>query len=98
MDYDREQRSDQASTSCGLIPNWELFHSGTYAVLHTEPAGVLVRCARFLPRNFDLLYCSITMPAKPQSGNHSKRKSTELRAVAQAELPTRYGRFTIYGF
>src|ERR1700731_2032140 len=38
------------------------------------------------------------MPAKIQSGNHSKRKSAALRVVAHAELPTRYGRFTIYGF
>src|SRR6202047_3315711 len=38
------------------------------------------------------------MPAKIQSGNHSKRKSAALRVVAHAELPTRYGRFSIYGF
>jgi GTP cyclohydrolase II len=38
------------------------------------------------------------MAAKTQSGNHSKAKSSRLRAVARAELPTRYGRFTIYGF
>src|ERR1700688_32158 len=38
------------------------------------------------------------MPAKTQSSNHSKRKSAGLRVVAHAELPTRYGRFTIYGF
>ena len=38
------------------------------------------------------------MPAKIQSGNHSKRKSAALRVVAHADLPTRYGRFTIYGF
>jgi GTP cyclohydrolase II len=38
------------------------------------------------------------MPAKSQSGNRSKRKSARLRVLAHAELPTRYGRFTIYGF
>ena len=38
------------------------------------------------------------MPSKSHSGNHSKRKSSPPRAVARAELPTRYGRFTIYGF
>jgi len=38
------------------------------------------------------------MPAKTQSSNHSKIKSAPLRTVAHAELPTRYGRFTIYGF
>src|SRR6267143_3552606 len=38
------------------------------------------------------------MPIKFQSGNHTKRKSARLRTVAQAELPTRYGRFKIYGF
>ena len=38
------------------------------------------------------------MSTRTQSGNHSKRTSGRLRAVAHAELPTRYGRFTIYGF
>ena len=38
------------------------------------------------------------MAAKIQSSNHWKPKSPRLRAVAHAELPTRYGRFTIYGF
>ena len=38
------------------------------------------------------------MPARTQSNNHSGAKPTRLRAVAHAELPTRYGRFTIYGF
>ncbi len=38
------------------------------------------------------------MAAKTQSSNHWKPKSPRLRAVAHAELPTRYGRFTIYGF
>ncbi len=38
------------------------------------------------------------MPKKSQSGNHSKSKSAPPRSVAHAELPTRYGRFTIYGF
>jgi GTP cyclohydrolase II len=47
---------------------------------------------------FDLLYCSILMTAKSHSSSRSERKSASLRAVARAELPTRYGRFTIYGF
>jgi GTP cyclohydrolase II len=38
------------------------------------------------------------MAAKSQSGKHAKLKSVRLRPVARAELPTRYGRFTIYGF
>src|SRR5258707_4533769 len=38
------------------------------------------------------------MPTKSQSGDHQKRKPARLRMVAQAELPTRSGRFTIYGF
>jgi GTP cyclohydrolase II len=38
------------------------------------------------------------MPAKSQSSNRSQAKSARLRAIARAELPTRYGRFTIYGF
>jgi GTP cyclohydrolase II len=38
------------------------------------------------------------MIAKTQSNNHTRVKSGRLRTVARAELPTRYGRFTIYGF
>jgi len=38
------------------------------------------------------------MAAKSQSDSRSKAKSARLRAIARAELPTRYGRFTIYGF
>jgi GTP cyclohydrolase II len=38
------------------------------------------------------------MAAKPHSNTRSKRKSAPLRAIARAELPTHYGRFTIYGF
>jgi len=51
-----------------------------------------------LPPKFDLLYWSIPMAAKSRSSKHSKPKSARLRAIAHAELPTRYGRFTIYGF
>ena len=47
---------------------------------------------------FDLLYWSILMGVKSHSANRSKAKSARLRAIARAELPTRYGRFTIYGF
>jgi GTP cyclohydrolase II len=47
---------------------------------------------------FDLLYCSIAMAAKSLSSERSKLKSARVRAIARAELPTRYGRFTIYGF
>jgi len=38
------------------------------------------------------------MATKSHSSKRSKRKSARLRAIARAELPTRYGRFTIYGF
>jgi GTP cyclohydrolase II len=38
------------------------------------------------------------MPAKSRTRKSSKAKSQGLRAVARAELPTRYGRFKIYGF
>src|SRR5258707_1259243 len=38
------------------------------------------------------------MAAKSRSSKRSKPKSPRARAVARAELPTRYGRFTIYGF
>jgi GTP cyclohydrolase II len=38
------------------------------------------------------------MSRKSQVRKRTKRKRTGLRMAAQAELPTRYGRFTIYGF
>src|SRR2546422_592501 len=45
-----------------------------------------------------LLYCEITMARKISSNNHADSRNGPLRSVAHAELPTRYGRFTIYGF
>jgi GTP cyclohydrolase II len=38
------------------------------------------------------------MRAKSRQEMKTKRKATGLRMVAHAALPTRYGRFTIYGF
>src|ERR1700687_2309538 len=38
------------------------------------------------------------MSAKSQQGKNSHRKVTGPQMVAHATLPTRYGRFTIYGF
>src|SRR3981189_1936954 len=38
------------------------------------------------------------MSAKSQQGKKSNRKVTGRQRVAHAALPTRYGRFTIYGF
>ena len=38
------------------------------------------------------------MVAKSRSSERSKLKFARVRAIARAELPTRYGRFTIYGF
>jgi GTP cyclohydrolase II len=38
------------------------------------------------------------MKTKSQSGKRSKKKTTGLEQVAQAVLPTRHGRFRIYGF
>jgi GTP cyclohydrolase II len=45
-----------------------------------------------------LLYCSFPMSRKSQPGKPSKKKRSTVRKIAQADLPTRYGRFTIYGF
>src|SRR5258708_39867778 len=39
-----------------------------------------------------------SMKTKPHGGKQSKKKTTGLQIIAHAELPTRYGRFTIYGF
>ena len=55
------------------------------------------REALVLPLEFDLLYWPITMVSKKGSGRQTK-ENARIRAVAHAELPTRYGRFTIYGF
>jgi GTP cyclohydrolase II len=44
-----------------------------------------------------LLYFPIPMNRKLQPRKRTK-KNNNLRMAAQAELPTRYGRFTIYGF
>jgi GTP cyclohydrolase II len=38
------------------------------------------------------------MSAKSRQSKRSHRKSTDPRMVARAALPTRYGRFTVYGF
>src|SRR5437016_13733255 len=38
------------------------------------------------------------MKTKPHGGKQSKKKDAGLQMVAHAALPTRYGRFTIYGF
>lgn len=38
------------------------------------------------------------MRAKSQQGKHSSKKTAGVREVAHADLPTRYGRFMIYGF
>jgi GTP cyclohydrolase II len=45
-----------------------------------------------------LLYFAIPMSRKLQTRKRAEKKNTHLRMAAQAELPTRYGRFTIYGF
>jgi len=38
------------------------------------------------------------MRAKSRRAGPASKKTTEVRKIAQAELPTRYGRFTIFGF
>lgn len=45
-----------------------------------------------------LLYCSFHMRAKSLQGRRASNKNTEVRKIAQADLPTRYGRFKIFGF
>ena len=45
-----------------------------------------------------LLYCSFPMRAKSQVGVRAGKKIVDVRKIAQADLPTRYGRFTILGF
>ncbi len=45
-----------------------------------------------------LLYSSISMGRKFQVRKRTKKKVAGVQMVAHAALPTRYGRFTIYGF
>src|SRR5438874_10777212 len=49
-------------------------------------------------RSDHLLYCRVTMARKISASRQGSRGNGRLRAVAHAELPTRYGRFTIHGF
>src|SRR5437763_10199102 len=49
-------------------------------------------------RSDHLLYCGVTMARKISASRQGSRGNGRLRAVAHAELPTRYGRFTIHGF
>ena len=45
-----------------------------------------------------LLYFLFPVSTKTKQGKRAKKKSAALKLVARAALPTRYGRFTIYGF
>src|SRR6266852_1424969 len=45
-----------------------------------------------------LLYCSSPMGRKLSPGKTLKKKYSAVRMIAHADWPTRYGRFTIYGF
>jgi len=45
-----------------------------------------------------LLYFLFPVSTKTKQGKRPKKKSAALKLVARAALPTRYGRFTIYGF
>jgi GTP cyclohydrolase II len=45
-----------------------------------------------------LLYFSFLMSKKSQASKRTKRKTAGMQMIAHADLPTRYGRFTIYGF
>jgi GTP cyclohydrolase II len=38
------------------------------------------------------------MRVKSRRAGHARKKTTEVRKIAQADLPTHYGRFTIFGF
>ena len=77
--------------SPGIVSIWHTAYS------KTQSGTTRLECAVFVAK-FDLLYWSIPMAAKSRSSKDSKPQSAPLRAIACAELPTRYGRFTIYGF
>jgi GTP cyclohydrolase II len=53
--------------------------------------------AIFSPPSY-LLYCSFPMSKNLRPRKSPKKKNSAVRMIARAELPTRYGRFTIYGF
>ena len=50
------------------------------------------------PKARALLYFPVPMNKKSQARKRTKKKNTWVQIAAHAELPTRYGRFTIYGF
>jgi GTP cyclohydrolase II len=60
-------------------------------------APLFLRLRLIFSSQFDLLYCALTMARKRRSGRQTK-PNARVKAVAHAELPTRYGRFRIYGF
>lgn len=45
-----------------------------------------------------LIYCCFRMATKTQQDEQSRGAISALEIVARADLPTRFGRFTIYGF
>jgi len=45
-----------------------------------------------------LLYCSFPMSMKSPEGRRTSKKNANVQKIARADLPTRYGRFTIFGF
>ena len=45
-----------------------------------------------------LLYFSSNMNKNSQKRKYAKKAESEVKLIAQAALPTRHGRFTIYGF
>src|SRR5713101_4384755 len=66
-------------------------------------AGFLSRAGNKPGLRGSLLYCSFPMKRKSKQDKRimkgrAKKKSAALKVVAQAALPTRFGRFTIYGF
>jgi len=73
------------------------FQFETVRLSITNPRTRFIVQALVFPLEFDLLYWPITMASKKGSGRQTK-ENARIRAVAHAELPTRYGRFTIYGF
>jgi GTP cyclohydrolase II len=40
----------------------------------------------------------VSMSVKSRQAKRTRKKTAEVRKIAQADLPTRYGRFTIFGF
>ena len=89
----RNSRTEEAVSTGGLRPQVTLANP----LGEVKPVGQSEKNGKPVESRF-LLYCSFPMTAKSRQGRRAGKKSAGVRKIAEADLPTRYGRFTIFGF